>query len=105
MYDSLEGLDYKSGECGFLVRFVLKNMQLSLNQGYIIKTDLNTVKMGDVIVFDYNSVLVTNDDPEYIPRYYSGTIDYHNVKVIPNIILQYIRKYKKLPTKYSPKKF
>jgi hypothetical protein len=62
MYDTLDGLDYKIGECSKYVAYILKDIRKSHKNGDIIKLPRDKVKIGDVIVDDYSSHLVTDKD-------------------------------------------
>jgi hypothetical protein len=84
MYDTLEGLDYKDGECSLYVSQVLSNIQQSMNSGDLVKMPASDVKVGDVVVSGWSSHLITNDD--YITRttINAGHPDHENQTNTPN---------------------
>jgi len=66
MYDSLEGLDYKRGECSYYVSQVLADVKKSLEIGDLVKVPAEDVVVGDVVVSGWSSHLVISDD--YVTR-------------------------------------
>lgn len=58
MYDSLEGLDYKSGECSQYVSEVLKNIPLSRAVGDIVDKLRDDIEIGDVYIGGFSSHLI-----------------------------------------------
>lgn len=99
MYDSLEGLDYEEGECSYYVSLVLADISKSLDNGDMVRMKANKVKVGDVVVGNFSSYLVTTDD--YYPRVNVTEKDAtigrkeSSVLVIPNEVLrQKQTKYK-----------
>jgi hypothetical protein len=66
MFDTLDGLDYKPGECSAYVASILSDMTASIAKGDIVRCTRDEIKVGDVIVADYSSHLVT--DEEHFPR-------------------------------------
>jgi len=104
MYDTLDGLDYKPGECSRLVAKVLYDIDKSFEKGDIVKAKRDNVNVGDVIVGDYSSHLVVDKDhfPRMTVREEShkqqqqvGTEFFHRkdtlLWVIPNTVLERIR--------------
>ncbi len=66
MYDYLEGLDYKPGECSYYVSQVLSDVKASLENGDMRKIPSVNIKIGDVVVGGFSSHLVVDED--YCPR-------------------------------------
>ena len=66
MYDSLEGLDYKPGECSLYVSQILKDIPKAKENGDLVEVPANEVQKGDVVVGGWSSHLVTDND--YVTR-------------------------------------
>ncbi len=73
MYDTLEGLDYKPGECAYYVSKILKDVQKSFDNGDLEYISSKNVRKGDVVVSDVSSHLMVTDD-------YRGTISPKNIR-------------------------
>jgi hypothetical protein len=58
MFDTLEGLDYKAGECSMYVAQILSDVNSAIYNGELVKKSTDHIQVGDVIVRDYNSQLV-----------------------------------------------
>lgn len=60
MYDSLEGLDWEYSELQPIVSRILKDVDESLRSDYLKRISVKDVQVGDVIISDYSSHLVTD---------------------------------------------
>jgi hypothetical protein len=58
MYDSLEGLDYKPGECSHYVTQVLRDIPLSKAKGDLVEKKREDIQVGDVYVGGFSSHLI-----------------------------------------------
>jgi len=90
MYDTLEGLDYRTGELSHYVSQVLLNVEKSKENGDLKYILIEGVKMGDVAVKPYSSHLVLDKD------YYQWAItrrsgDNDQILVIPKEVLDQLR--------------
>ncbi len=65
MYDTLEGLDYKPGECAYYVGIILNNLTTALENGEAVYKERDHVQVGDVCVDDYSSHLITRPFDQY----------------------------------------
>jgi hypothetical protein len=96
MYDTLEGLDYKQGECSYYVSQILSDMKRSTEKGDLINIPADQVRIGDVVVGAYSSHLVVSDDyvvratvtPQNSRRDENGQILDPLVLVIPDSVLR-----------------
>jgi len=95
MFDCLEGLDYKPGECSCYVSKVLRDIKTSKDNGDLVKIPADEVRIGDVIVEGYRSFLVTEDyfprspiKPEDIRRSPEGKLLEPYMLVIPDKVLR-----------------
>lgn len=65
MYDTLEGLDYKPGECAYYVSKILFDISSALEKGEVVYKEQKDIKIGDVCIDDFSSHLVTRTYDQY----------------------------------------
>ena len=89
MFDTLDGLDYRTGECAYYVSKILSDMKLSEQKSDIIRKSRDEIEIGDVIVASFSSHLVTNDNDQYrLPLRGEN----EKLLVIPKSVLERLRK-------------